>query len=269
MIGRTTPAPLVVRTWARVKTLGVEDLGSTDMGTPDTVTVFDVYRELRDALRESPDHRTERARRLVEAGDAEALFAFVRDEILLIPDDVNRFVDGGASIRWGTRATLRGGAGTAREKSELLAELLRDAGFEARVLRGPWERPADTRAMFLRARDLPAFYVEAAMPSNSMWLDDVLTAKLDMEPFFSAASSGSTEEALAAYEAGLRHLPAEPFAVQPSLRAAVSPEVFVYETEPASTASSIGPCRRRPQPPHLGSVFRWRGWRFSGLPATC
>jgi hypothetical protein len=39
-------------------------------------------------------------------------------------------------VRWGVRGTLRGGAGTAREKAELLVALYQRAGFDAKVVVG-------------------------------------------------------------------------------------------------------------------------------------
>ncbi len=42
---------------------------------------------LRDAFRASPDHLQERSRALIAEGDVEAMLAFVRDEIQLVPTD--------------------------------------------------------------------------------------------------------------------------------------------------------------------------------------
>lgn len=100
------------------------------------LTYFDVFRDVRGRLRQSPDHLPARADALVAAGDAEGLFALVRDDIVTLPPSPNSFHGAAANIRWGTRGTLRGGAGTPREKAELLAELLTRAGYAASVVVG-------------------------------------------------------------------------------------------------------------------------------------
>jgi hypothetical protein len=86
------------------------------------------YAELLRAVRGSPDHLPRVAAGLVAANDADAIIAFVRERITTYPsaddgpgDTVNR-------MRFGVRGTLRGGAGTIRDKIELLADLLKQAG---------------------------------------------------------------------------------------------------------------------------------------------
>ncbi len=97
---------------------------------------FDTLRLLRDSVRRSDDHLTVAARALVARKDAKALHEFVRDEIRTLPDDDTGFSSPERAMRWGTRAALRYGAGTPREKAELLAELYREAGFDAVVVVG-------------------------------------------------------------------------------------------------------------------------------------
>jgi hypothetical protein len=112
---------------------------------------FDVWEELRAALRTSPDHLPARAEQLVAEGDPEALFQFVRDEIITYPAGVDWFSDDSDQMRWGVRGTLRGGAGTPREKAELLAELYRRAGWKAEVLVGSGlETPEQTKRLLWR-----------------------------------------------------------------------------------------------------------------------
>ena len=96
---------------------------------------FTVWRDIRKALRSSPDHLVARADGLVAAGDMEGLFRLVRDSIATYPS-APAAVHATRGYRWGTRATLRGGAGTPREKADLLAELFKRAGAEAEVLVG-------------------------------------------------------------------------------------------------------------------------------------
>jgi hypothetical protein len=116
---------------------------------------YDVWDEMRAALRTSPDHLPARAERLVEAGDPIAIEAFVRDEILLLPTNVEEV---GSSFDswafWGARGTLRGGAGTPRDKAELLAHLLDRAGFDAEVVEARYP-PEDTPSLYLRSVDRP------------------------------------------------------------------------------------------------------------------
>ncbi len=115
--------------------------------------MFDVWEEARGALRASPDHLPARAERLVRAGDAAAIHRFVRDEIAVVPPAEGGFPGDEAvsATRWGVRATLRGGAGTPREKVELLAELLRRAGHEAEVMQAvPEEGAVDPLELALR-----------------------------------------------------------------------------------------------------------------------
>ena len=102
------------------------------------LTAFDVWCMARHALRASPDHLIARAEELVRDGSAGAIFEFIRDHIALYPAENYGFGTFRAvsAVRWGTRATLRGGAGTPREKVDLLAELLNLAGHETRVMSG-------------------------------------------------------------------------------------------------------------------------------------
>ncbi|MEP3073576.1 MAG: hypothetical protein ABJQ26_12355, partial [Maricaulis sp.] len=97
---------------------------------------YSVWREVQAALRASPDHSVGRARALVAEGDIAALHRFVRDEIRLISRQPDRFAMGGGR-QWGSRATLRSAAGTAREKADLLAGLLQEAGVAAEVVETP------------------------------------------------------------------------------------------------------------------------------------
>lgn len=93
--------------------------------------------EVQELLQTSPDHLPARARALVAENDAEAIFAFVRDEIALTPSDYGHFQQATTRVRWGARGALRAGQGTFREKADLLAWLLEDAGYDAEVV-GPY-----------------------------------------------------------------------------------------------------------------------------------
>ncbi len=107
----------------------------TPTPVPAPAGYFDAIAELRDAVRGSPDHLVAEADRLVAAGDPAAILRFVRETIVTYPAGFRNTGDVLLGRRWGTRATLRGGAGTPREKADLLAELYRRAGLDAEVVR--------------------------------------------------------------------------------------------------------------------------------------
>ncbi|MFO0599471.1 MAG: hypothetical protein U0228_29465, partial [Myxococcaceae bacterium] len=109
------------------------DAGS-DAGVP--YDEFDAWREMRGVLAKSPDAVPARAAALVAAKDARGLFELVRDDIALLPTSNTGFSDAATRVRWGARATLRGQAGTPRERAELLKLLLVQAGFPAQVVTG-------------------------------------------------------------------------------------------------------------------------------------
>ena len=105
---------------------------SPDAGSDPDVP-FGLWKEVRSALRTSPDHLAAQARELVEQGDPEDLFTFVRDRFLTLPDGLNQ-LGGLTKRRWGLRGTLRSGSGSLRDKADLLADLYRQAGLDAEVL---------------------------------------------------------------------------------------------------------------------------------------
>ncbi len=116
------------------------DAAAPDAASPDAdtaLTAWQIWARTSAALQRSPDNLPGRAAQLVEQRDPAALHAFVRDQIATYPPTLNGMSNAETAMRWGTRATLRGGAGTPREKAELLVELYEAAGFEARVVRGP------------------------------------------------------------------------------------------------------------------------------------
>lgn len=160
--------------------LGCPGSTSSDSG-PRIKDAFLVWEQLRAALRQSPDHLIGAAERAVASKDPAAIFIFVRDQIaVLAPQDTGYTVE---EIRWGTRATLRGGAGTPREKVELLAELYRRAGFEASVVYGS---PTDAllgSKVLLRSIARPfAPPIDAATVSKWMGMIDRGPAKARIDP---------------------------------------------------------------------------------------
>lgn len=97
---------------------------------------FDAWREIRAQVRQSPDDVPARAKALVAAKDVEGLYRLVRNDIALLPTTPLGFDSAETAVRWGTRGTLRGQAGTPRERAELLKELLVEAGFSADIVSG-------------------------------------------------------------------------------------------------------------------------------------
>ncbi|MGB0680321.1 MAG: hypothetical protein ACPGUV_11725, partial [Polyangiales bacterium] len=120
---------------------------------------FAVLEDAKRALRQSPDHLPARIEALIEGADPEAMYRFVRDEIAVYPAARDAIGDSHMSL-WGLRGVMRGGAGTVREKAELLAHMLQRAGFEAEVVAGMLEAPvapAELVAAVLQARPVREF----------------------------------------------------------------------------------------------------------------
>ncbi len=145
-----TSAKVLLRSCLLVVALGVASCGgcdnsSTPAATGDDAGIdgdattgafdeFDAWRAMQAVLRKSPDHVVGHASALVAAKDAEGLFKLVRDEIELLPTTPTGFDNASTTVRWGQRATLRGAAGTPRERAELLRQLYVDAGLTADVV---------------------------------------------------------------------------------------------------------------------------------------
>lgn len=95
--------------------------------------LYQIWRELQQRLRQSPDHTPSRARTLVANRDIKAIHAFVRDEIRLMSAEGKRFALGERRTH-GKRAALRAGCGTALEKAEILADMVRQTGGKAEIV---------------------------------------------------------------------------------------------------------------------------------------
>ncbi len=114
---------------------------------------FSLWEDVLAAVRTSQDHLSAIAARLVAAGNPEPIFEFVRDRILTVPPNPSGFRGSATDQRCGVRSVLRTGAGTPREKVEVLAALLGSAGFETRVLQGSPNSDLDaTRAVIRTTR---------------------------------------------------------------------------------------------------------------------
>ncbi|MGB0839992.1 MAG: hypothetical protein ACPGXL_07625, partial [Chitinophagales bacterium] len=135
---------------------------------------FATYEEIIAALRTSPDHLPAQAKRLVAAKDAEGLFQLVHQQILTYPDAANTFPSYSPStVRWGSKATLRGGGGTMREKCDLLCELLQEAGYEARVVRQYMELSKGQLKKILFRPYEPVFAPDVDKATEVRWLDNL------------------------------------------------------------------------------------------------
>lgn len=168
---------------------GLTDAGS-DAGALDPP--FGVWRAMREALKSSPDSLADQAAKLVAAKDAEGLFTFVRDNIATLPP-VSTATE--KSTRWGPRATLRCGAGTPRERADLLASLLQQAGFQASVVAGDPDgdlvKGSAPAAVYLRTFDRK-FQPADPPPTIPSWVkaltgSDTAQAPAELDPTGSIA----------------------------------------------------------------------------------
>ncbi len=157
---------------------------------------FATFRAMRDALGASPDALVDRATLLVRNKDARGLFALVRDAIATAPPPDS--ISTATGVRWGPRATLRGGIGTPRERAEVLALLLVRAGFTAKVVAGdPDGALAEAGAIdkvYLRATAL-TFAPSPPMPGDR-WASDLSGGPATKEPV-DVDASGAKARALA------------------------------------------------------------------------
>jgi hypothetical protein len=146
------------------------DAGASGTGGADAgLDFWTAWERVRLALRTSPDHLPARADEVVATKDPAKIFEFVRDAIATYPPQTDSFYSAVSTQRWGTRGTLRGGAGTPREKAELLVELYERAGLRAEVIRGtPDPAKIDGKKVLYRAFG-PAFAPVMSAPEILEW----------------------------------------------------------------------------------------------------
>lgn len=115
---------------------------------------YKVWEEMLMAVKSSPDFLEGRMQKLIESKNPEAMLAFVRDEIYLIPPENNSLRGMGKMMVTGIQGVLRSGFATPREKAELLNNMLRQAGFDCQVV---YERtdfqPDDVKKFFFKPID--------------------------------------------------------------------------------------------------------------------
>lgn len=96
---------------------------------------FEVWRQMVELLEKSPDHFIGQRKALIASKDPKAMTEFVRDHFQLIPANSADFMKGiGYRSLYGTENALRCGLATAREKAEILKNMLIEAGYEAKVI---------------------------------------------------------------------------------------------------------------------------------------
>lgn len=110
---------------------------------------FKVWEEMLQAIMTSPDYLPGRMEQLIAGKDPEAMYHFVKDEIVLIPPKSHRLTGLGTSFRWGIPGVLRCGMATPREKAELLNVMYQKAGIESKVV---FERTN------IKPEEVPAFF---------------------------------------------------------------------------------------------------------------
>lgn len=162
---------------------------------------FTMWRELQRALRSSPDHLPARARALVAARDIEGLAALVTDAIRTLPTVRRGTEQAATSIRWGAGGALRAGAGTPREKCDLLVTLLGEAGIPASVvISRETPEPAEWEA-FLAPRAPSPFLPDIAPRTLERWatvLGRASTPSRDLDGELDASSLALAARVLAA-----------------------------------------------------------------------
>ncbi|MCI0713420.1 MAG: VWA domain-containing protein [Chloroflexi bacterium] len=178
-IEKPTPTPTTTPIPTLTPTLPPTLTAIPPTATPEPVAIeapFGIWSTLREAIRLSPDHLSSRARLLIGDGDAAAIYTFVRDNIRVHPANTERTMDALEPL-WGPRATLRGGAGTMRDKADVLADLLTQAGYTAEVVEATVNWSPDTvREMLLRP-------VEREFnPDIDSAVVDELVAQMQSEP---------------------------------------------------------------------------------------
>ena len=111
--------------------------------SPGPVGRYEVLRRLRAIIRQSPDHLGALAATAVASKDPAAIVRFVQEHVAVLPA-TSSGADATTDVRWGHRGALRAGAGTLRDRVDLIVDLLRQAGTESRIVTIP--RPSSYRA---------------------------------------------------------------------------------------------------------------------------
>jgi hypothetical protein len=199
---------------SRSKDAGAGDTGRVDTGTPadagahleagNPKAVFD---DLRALLRTSPDHLEARAADAAKTKDPTKIAEFVRDNITVLPG-IGRDDDRALATysRWGAAATLRAGAGSLRDRANLMVLLLDAAGIPATVK--AMDTPAGlTAADLYKPRVLPFSVDLAALRRIFDAAGQGAIANTPLPPDDSADVDAAVSAVLAALGSSVNSLP--------------------------------------------------------------
>jgi len=95
---------------------------------------FKVWEEMLQAIMTSSDYLPGKMEELIASKDAEAMYSFVKNDIVLIPTQSHRLTGMGTKIKWGVPGVLRCGMANPREKAELLHYMYQKAGMVSKVV---------------------------------------------------------------------------------------------------------------------------------------
>ncbi|MEX0996804.1 MAG: hypothetical protein WDZ45_07135 [Flavobacteriaceae bacterium] len=95
---------------------------------------YKVWEEMLMAIKTSPDFLEGRMQRLIEEGNPEAMFHFVKDELFLMPSSATSLIQMRDTMRYGLKGVLRYGFATPREKAELLNFMFTKANITSKVI---------------------------------------------------------------------------------------------------------------------------------------
>ncbi len=110
---------------------------------------FKVWEEMLQAIMTSSDYLPGKMEELIASKDAEAMYSFVKNDIVLIPTESHRLTGMGTKIKWGVPGVLRCGMANPREKAELLHKMYQKAGIESKIV---FERTD------IKTEEVPSFF---------------------------------------------------------------------------------------------------------------
>lgn len=97
---------------------------------------YEILRRLQAIIRQSPDHLGTLAATAVASKDPATIVRFVQEHVAVLPATASG-ADPTTDVRWGLRGALRAGAGTLRERADLIVDLLHQAGIEGKIVSIP------------------------------------------------------------------------------------------------------------------------------------
>ncbi|QCK16841.1 hypothetical protein [Mangrovivirga cuniculi] len=95
---------------------------------------FNVWQDMINTLSTSPDNFPARRKSLINKKDIQSMHSFVQKDIALLPSDYRYFRYPARNTRYGEKAAIRCGMATPREKAEILNNMLKESGFESKVV---------------------------------------------------------------------------------------------------------------------------------------